>query len=174
MVFSLFRFARSSLPGVISTMEETLRQLGGLVLGAIPTLVLFVLTYIGYRFLVHRPLERVLEERRQRTEGAMERARADISAAEAKAQDYEQRLREARVSVFKVQEGRRQRAVAARAAAVAEARKAAEVKVQAAKASLEQDMVAAQASLRAETDRLANEIVRTILKPVAIPAGGAE
>ncbi len=155
-------------------MEETLRQLGGLVLGAIPTIVLFVLVYVAYRFLVHNPLERILEERRQRTEVAMERARADIGAAEAKALDYEQRLREARVAVFKAQEARRQRAVETRTAAVLEARKAAEIKVRAAKASLEQDVVSAKAGLQGEAERLANEIVRTILKPVAVPAGGAE
>ncbi len=155
-------------------MEETLRQLGGLLLGSIPTIILFVLVYTGYRFLVHNPLERVLEERHNRTTGAMERARADISAAEAKAAEYEQRLREARVAVFKAQEARRQQALAARAAALAEARQAAELQIRAAKASLQQDVVAAKAGLQADVERLANQIVRTILKPVAMPAGGAE
>ena len=155
-------------------MEETLRQLGGLLLGSIPTIVLFVFVYIAYRFLVHNPLERVLEERHQRTTGAMERARADISAAEAKAAEYEQRLREARVAVFKAQEARRQKAEAARTAAVVAARQAAQLQVRAAKASLQQDVAAAQSGLQGDVERLANEIVRAILKPIAMPAGGAE
>lgn len=158
-------------------MEETLRQLGGLVLGAIPTIVLFVVLYVAYRFLVHNPLERVLHERRSRTEGALERARADVAAAEAKTGEYEQRLRETRLAIYKAQEVRRQQVQQARAAALAEARQAAEQQVQAARRSLEQDMLSAKAVLHGETDRLANAIVHTILKPVAVaqsPAGGGE
>jgi F-type H+-transporting ATPase subunit b len=155
-------------------MEEILRQLGGLVLGAIPTIVLFIVLYIAYRFLVHHPLERVLEERRGRTEGAAERARADIAAAEAKTGEYEQRLREARLAVFRAQEARRQQALQARAAVIADARQAAEAQVRTARESFDRDIVAAKAGLYAETDRLATEIVRTILKPVAVasPGGG--
>ncbi len=155
-------------------MEETLRQLGGLVLGAIPTIVLFVVVYVGYRFLVHNPLERVLQERHTRTEGAMERARADIAAAEARAAEYEERLRTARIAVFKAQEARRQQALEARATAIAQAKEMADAHVRAAKNGLDQDMIAAKAGLQAEAERLATDIVRSILKPVAVPAGGAE
>ena len=77
-------------------MDQTLRQLGELLLGAVPTVILLATLYILYTFLVHRPLTAVLAERRSRTQGAMEKARADIAAAEARTADYEQRLREAR------------------------------------------------------------------------------
>jgi F-type H+-transporting ATPase subunit b len=156
-------------------MEDTLRQLGGLVLGAIPTIVLFVALYVAYRFLVHHPLERVLDERRSRTEGAAERARADVAAAEARISEYEQRLREARLAIFRAQEARRQQALQARAAALAEARQMAQAQVHAARAGLEQDMSGARSGLQAEAERLANEIVRIILKPAAlaqVPGGG--
>ncbi len=143
-------------------------------LGSIPTIVLFVIVYIAYRFLVHNPLERILDERHRRTEGAMERARADIAAAEARAAEYEQRLREARLAVFKAQEARRQQALEARTAVLAEARQAAEAQVRAAKASMEQDMAAAKSGLQVEAGRLATDIVHAVLRPVAIPAGGAE
>src|SRR5512142_3091240 len=99
-------------------MEETLRQLGGLLLGAIPTIVLFVLLFASYRVLVHKPLARILEERRSRTEGALEQARADIARTEARTAEYEQSLREARLKVFKAQEVRRQQAMQARANAI--------------------------------------------------------
>lgn len=158
-------------------MEEILRQLGGLVLGAIPTIILFVVLYVAYRFLVHNPLERILEERRSKTEGAVERARADIAAAESRTSEYEQRLREARLAVFRAQEARRQKALQARAAVLAEARQAAEAEVRAARASLETDVNAAKSGLQGEADRLAGEIIRIILKPPAVahsPLGGAE
>ncbi len=99
-------------------MQETLRQLGGLLLGSVPTVIMLVLLYAIYTFLVHKPLAKVLAERRAKTEGAIEKASADVAAAEAKTAEYEQRLREARVAVFRQQEARRQAALQARAAAV--------------------------------------------------------
>ena len=75
-------------------MDETLRQLGGLLLGAVPTVILLTLLYILYTAIVHKPLRRVLDQRRNKTEGAVEKSRADIAAAEARTSEYEQRLRE--------------------------------------------------------------------------------
>lgn len=62
-------------------MNDLLRQLGDLLLHACPTGVLLVAVWIGYRTLVHGKLIAVLEDRKRRTPGAMEKARADISAA---------------------------------------------------------------------------------------------
>jgi F-type H+-transporting ATPase subunit b len=153
-------------------MEETLRQLGGLLLGAIPTVIFMVMLYGAYRAVVHRPLVHVLAERRSRTEGAVEKARADIAAAEARTSEYEQRVREARAAVFKSQEARRQQALQARAAALAEARTKAQAQVNQARAAIEQDKKAAQAGLQAEAGQLAAEIIRTVLQPVGSQAGG--
>ena len=85
-------------------MDPLLKQVGDLLLGAVPTVVIFLLLYAIYTSLVGNPLRRTLDERRKRTEGAVIKARADIAAAEAKTQDYEQRLREARLVIFKAQE----------------------------------------------------------------------
>src|SRR5258708_13377881 len=81
-------------------MDQTLRQLGELLLGAVPTVILLATLYILYIFLVHRPLTAVLAERRNRTQGAMEKARADLPVAEARTPECEQRLREARLRRF--------------------------------------------------------------------------
>ena len=147
-------------------MDETLRQLGGLLLGSIPTIILLTLLYLIYTSLLHKRLEMVLVERHSRTEGAMEKARADIAAAEARTREYEQRLREARMAVFKTQESRRQQTLRARTAALAEARAVAQQKVLDARAAIEQEKVRAQAGLQLEAVRLAAEIVRTVLQPV--------
>jgi F-type H+-transporting ATPase subunit b len=146
-------------------MDETLRQLGELLLGSIPTVVLLTLLYAIYTIVVHKPLRRVLEERRAKTEGAIEKSRADISAAEARTADYEQRLREARAAVFRAQEARRQAAIDLRAKAVEEARRQAQSQVQAAKKDIEQDREAAKAALQGEIAALAREIVRRVLTP---------
>jgi F-type H+-transporting ATPase subunit b len=156
-------------------MDTTLRQVGELLLGAIPTIVLLLLLYLIYNLLVRKPLLRILEERRERTEGAVLKARADVAAAETKTQDYEQRLREARLVIYKAQEARRQKAQQARAEALAEARAGAQQQIRDARAAIEQDMVAARTGLQAEVERLASEIIRTILRPAgASPAIGGQ
>ena len=151
-------------------MDETLRQLGGLLLGAIPTVILLTLLYALYTGVVHKPLQRVLDERRAKTEGAVEKSRADISAAEARTAEYEQRLREARAAVFRAQEARRQSAIESRARAVEEARRRAQSLVLAAKKDIEQDREAAKAGLEAEVTALAREIVRRVLAPAGARA----
>ena len=154
-------------------MDETLRQVGELLLGSIPTIIFMVLLYGIYSAVVHKPLVKVLAERRSKTEGAIEKARADIAAAEARTAEYEQRLREARIAVFKNQEALRQQALQARAAAVAEARNRAQAQVEQARAAIEKDKVAAQVGLEAESGKLAAEIIRIVLRPTMTqtPAG---
>jgi F-type H+-transporting ATPase subunit b len=155
-------------------MDETLRQLGQLLLGSIPTILFMLLLWGSYVALLHRPLTRVLAERRSKTEGAIEKARADLAAAEARTAEYEQRLREARVALFRRQEELRQRAMESRAKAIREARSRAQAHVEQAREAIEKDKVAAQEGLQVESGRLASEIVRVILQPgrTFIRAGG--
>jgi F-type H+-transporting ATPase subunit b len=153
-------------------MDETLRQLGGLLLGSIPTVIMLVLLYGIYTIVVHKPLSKVLAERRAKTEGALEKARAAVAAAEARTAEYEQRLREARMAVFKSQEVRRQAALQARAAAVSTARLKGQQQIEKAKAAIEQDKIAAQEGLQSESARLASEIVRQVLRPVTSQSAG--
>ena len=146
-------------------MDETLRQVGELLLGSIPTIVFMVLLYGIYTALVHKPLVKVLAERRSKTEGAVEKSRADIAAAEARTAEYEQKLREARAAVFRAQEAKRQAALQARANAIAQARSRSQAQVQAAKTDIEKDRASAQEALHGEAAALAQEIVRRVLQP---------
>jgi F-type H+-transporting ATPase subunit b len=146
-------------------MDDTLHQLGELLLGSVPTVILLALLYALYTRIVHKPLQRVLAERRSKTEGAVEKSRADIAAAEARTAEYEQKLREARAAVFRAQEARRQAALQARAKALNEARSRAHAQVQAAKQDIEHDRAVAEKSLPAEATALAQEIVRRVLRP---------
>ncbi len=146
-------------------MDETLRQLGELLLGSVPTVILVTLLYALYTTIVHKPLQRVLAERRSKTEGAVEKSRADIAAAEARTAEYEQKLREARAAVFRAQEARRQAALQARTNALHEARSRAQAQVLAAKNDIEADRAAAEQGLPADAAALAQEIVRRVLQP---------
>ena len=151
-------------------MDSILKQLGELLLGSVPTVVFVVFLYATYVLLVHRPLVKVLAERRSKTEGAIERARADIAAAEARTAEYEQRMREARLALFKRQEQLRQQALQARADAVAAARARAQAQVEEARRGLEADKKAVEIELQANAARLAAEVVRTVLQPATAPA----
>jgi F-type H+-transporting ATPase subunit b len=146
-------------------MDETLHQLGELLLGAVPTVILLTLLYALYTAIVHKPLQRVLAERRSKTEGAVEKSRADIAAAEARTTEYEQKLRAARAAIFQAQEARRQTVLQARARALQEARVRTQTQVQAAKRDIENDRAAAEKGLSAEVAALAQEIVRRVLQP---------
>jgi F-type H+-transporting ATPase subunit b len=146
-------------------MDETLRQLGELLLGSVPTVILLALLYALYTTIVHKPLQRVLAERRSKTEGAVEKSRADIAAAEARTAEYEQKLREARAVVFRAQEAKRQAVLQARANALNEARSKAQAQVLAAKKDIENDRAAAEMGLPADAAALAQEIVRRVLQP---------
>ncbi len=157
-------------------MEQTLRQLGELLLGAIPTVVLLLMLYGLYHVIVHKPLEAVLAERRKRTQGAAEKARADIAVAAQRANEYEARLREAQLAIFKSLDNRRKHALEARAAAVSEARERAQQQIALAKAQIERESAAARGTLEADSDRIASQIIGTILQaagsgPVAVVGG---
>jgi F-type H+-transporting ATPase subunit b len=154
-------------------MDETLRQIGELLLGSIPTVLFFLLLFGLYTALVHKPLKAVLAERRARTMGAIEKARADVESAERRTAEYEQKLREARLALFKAQEERRGKASQWRAAAVEQARKQAQMKVEQARAAMAQDTAQARQTLQGEAGRLSAEIIRTVLQPALAdaPAG---
>jgi F-type H+-transporting ATPase subunit b len=146
-------------------MDQTLQQLGELLLGSVPTVILLAVLYALYTAVVHKPLQRVLAERRDKTEGAVDKSRADIAAAEARTTEYERKLREARAAVFRAQEARRQAVLQARTNALNEARRKAQAQVQAAKQDIETDRAEAEKALPAAAGALAQEIVRRVLAP---------
>ena len=97
-MFELLRQLVESLRQVIES--DLSRQVGELVLGSVPTMLIFLILVGAYTVLVYRPLRRTLAERRARTEGAIEKAHAAIAAADAKSQEYEARLRAARLEIL--------------------------------------------------------------------------
>ena len=141
------------------------RAIGELLLNAVPTILLFLFLYVAYRKLVHDPLMKVLAERHAKTAGAVAKAQADIAQAEARTADYEQKLREARMSVFKTMEARRKTLLDARAAALAEAKTKAQSQVKAAKVEIETETATAKASLQGQVETLAQEVIRAVITP---------
>jgi len=139
-------------------------------IGAVPTVVLFIVLVLAYQFLVQGPLTATLRERRARTEGAIDDAHRAIAQAEARAAEYAAKLRLARAEVYKVREQRVKQGNAARDAALEAARKAAAFNVTQAKAELEAEAAQARLAIEASAEDLANRVVRAVL-PLA--AGGS-
>jgi F-type H+-transporting ATPase subunit b len=142
---------------------DILSQLGGLMLGAVPTAILFILLVIAYRILVERPLVKALEDRRARTSGAMEQARTAIAAAEQETSAYEERLRAARSEILAAREFRVKQWQAERDAALQEARVAAQERIQSAKQEIEQMSVTARRQIEEASAQLGEQIMRAVL-----------
>jgi F-type H+-transporting ATPase subunit b len=145
---------------------DILRQLGGLLLGSVPTIILFILLVIAYGMLVRRPLVRVLSERRERTTGAVEQARGAISAAEAETAVYEDKLRAARAEILAAREGKLAQLQAQRDAALEGTRSTAQEKIRAARKEIEDSAVSARRQIETASAQLSESIVRALL-----PAG---
>lgn len=149
-------------------MEAISQQLGTLLLGSVPTIILFILLVVAYNFLLHRPLVKTLAERHARTVGAVEKAKAAIAGAEAKAQEYEARLRAARQEIFHARELRIQQWNAEKDAALARARQAAHDQVREARKAIEVQAEETRRQITASVDQLADQILKAVL-----PAGAA-
>ena len=158
---------RPGLPrGTPAHFMEILNQLGNLALGSVPTIILFLLLIGAYAFLVRRPLERTLAERRARTIGAVEQARGAISAAEAETTAYENKLRAARAEIASLREGRLKEWQQKRELALAGARAKAQEHIGVARKEIEVSSSAARKQIEDATDMLSEQIVRAVL-----PAG---
>ena len=151
-------------------MEEITRQVGTFAIGAVPTILLFIVLVLAYQFLVQGPLTATLKQRRARTEGAIEDAHKAIAQAEARAAEYAAKLRLARAEVYKVREQRVKQGNAERDAALEAARKAAALKVTQARAELEAEAAQARLAIQASAGDLANRVVRAVLQ---LAAGGS-
>jgi F-type H+-transporting ATPase subunit b len=144
-------------------MEEIVQQVGALLLGAVPTILLFIVLVAAYQLLVQGPLNRVLAERRARTQGAVESAQKAIAEAEAKANEYADKLRQARAEIFKMREQRAKQRNAEREAALDSARKAAGAKVSQARAEVDAETERARQAIQGSAGDLANQVVQAVL-----------
>jgi F-type H+-transporting ATPase subunit b len=154
-------------------MDQIANQLGGLVLGSVPTIILFILLVILYGFLVRRPLDKVLAERRARTSGAIEQARGAISAAEAETAVYEDKLRAARNEIFAARDQKLKQWNAERDQALEQVRTSTQERVAAARQEIERTAASARQQIELLSDALSEQVMRAVL-PAGISPEGAQ
>ncbi len=149
-------------------MDQILNQLGGLILGSIPTIIFFITLVVAYGLLVRRPLDRVLAERRARTTGAVEQARGAISAAEAETAVFEDKLRAAKREIYEARDAKLKQWAAEREQALERAKTQMSEKVNAAKQALDQSAVAAKQQIEGMSGELSAQILKAVL-PKGVP-----
>ena len=147
-------------------MGDILNQVGGLILGSVPTMVFFIVLVVAYGFLVRRPLDKILAERRARTTGAVEQAQGALSAAEAETAVFEDKMRAARREIFEMREHKLKQWAAERDQALEQARAATAEKVSAARLRLDENAQSARQQIEGMSGELSAQIVRAVL-----PAG---
>jgi len=145
-------------------MEATLHALGGILLRAVPTVLLVIFLHFYLKFVFFKPLEKVLHRRYEATEGARRLAEQSMARAAAKAAEYEAAMRSARGEVYLEQERLHKKLQEQQAAALAAARKQAEGAIREAKARLGEDVESAKTGFARESDLLAAQIAETILQ----------
>jgi F-type H+-transporting ATPase subunit b len=144
-------------------MEQTLQALGGLMVQAIFTIICLIFLYYYLKVMLFGPLEKVLKQRGELTEGARKGAEASLADAERKQRQYEITFNEARAGVYRAQEDTRRKWLEDQTAAVAAAKSAAEEQVRMAKEQIAADSATARQNLTATSGAMADEIATVML-----------
>lgn len=145
-------------------MDATLTSLGGILLKAIPTLILLLILHVYLKAMFFKPLQEVLEKRRAATEGARELADASLKRAAERAAEYDAKLAEARAQIYGEHEELRRRWVEEQTRNLEQARQNTQQIVQSAKAEMDQDVVAAKRDLGVTAGTLADQIASSLLQ----------
>jgi F-type H+-transporting ATPase subunit b len=145
-------------------MDVILRQLGELLLKAIPTFLLVVFLSLYLKRIFFKPLEAVLRRRYDATEGARKLAEESLQRAAAKTSEYEAALRGARAEIYHRQEQIHKQLQEQAAAQIAEARRQSEAAIESAKRQIAEEAAAARVSLERDSQQLAARIAETVLR----------
>jgi F-type H+-transporting ATPase subunit b len=145
-------------------MDETLRALGKILLNAVPTFLLVVFLHFYLKKMFFKPMERVLRQRFEATEGARKLAEAALARATARTAEYEAAIRQTKSEIYQAQEQLYKQLQDSQEAQIAAAHQSAEAAIHEAKEQLARDVEAAKASLARSSEALAAEIADSILR----------
>ena len=145
-------------------MDALLSQLGNLLLNAVPTFLIVIFLHFYLKSIFFKPLDKVLHQRYEATEGARKQAEQSLERAAARTAEYENKIRDARTAIYRANEQFHKEMAERQAAQIAEARQRADAAVNQAKAEIAAEMERAKASLPAESEKLAEQIVKSMLQ----------
>ena len=145
-------------------MDATLHALGGILLRAIPTLLVVILLHLYLKGVFFGPLKKILKQREEATSGARAAAEASAKTADAKSAEYAAAIQQARSDIYKEQEESRKKWLADQARQLTDARAAAHQSLNAARGSIEAEAAAARRDLEAHSAELAEQIAARLLE----------
>lgn len=148
-------------------MDATFRALGAILLNAVPTFLLVFLLHFYLKKIFFTPLEKVLRQRFEATEGARKLAEQALANASARTAQYEAAIRAARSEIYQAQEQFFKQFQESQTAQIAAAHQSTEEHVHQAKAHLARDVEAAKTSLAQASEKLATEIADRLLRGTA-------
>jgi F-type H+-transporting ATPase subunit b len=144
-------------------MEQTLQALSGILLKAVPTILLLIVLHFYLKAMLFRPLQNMLSQREALTAGARKAAEASLAAAERKAEDYEAKFRDARAEVYREQEETRRVWIEDQGKQIAAGQARTAGTLAAARKQMEVETISAKASLVDTSAALADKIATTVL-----------
>ena len=145
-------------------MEATLQSLADLLLKAVPTIIFFVLLTVYLKHVFFKPLARILDERKQATEGVRQLAQQAFAAADQKASEFQRALQLARAELEQEHEALRRKWTDEQMEAIRVARAEADQRIPEAKQQIAEEVQRAQAELDATVDSLSDQIVSSVLR----------
>jgi F-type H+-transporting ATPase subunit b len=145
-------------------MDVILRDLGGILLRAVPTFFLIIFLHFYLKAVFFGPMQQILQKRYEATEGARKLAEKSLERAAQKTAEFEAAMRAAKGEVYHQQELLHKQLQEQQEAELLVARKQGEALVAKAKAELAKDVEAAKGSLEQESERLADQIAESILR----------
>jgi F-type H+-transporting ATPase subunit b len=145
-------------------MDATLHALVGLLIKSIPTIIFFILLTFYLKYVYFKPIERILEQRKQATEGVRDIARRASEAADKKTSEFEHALRIARAELHQEYEALRQKWAQEEADAIARARAEAARQIEDAKRQIAQEVERAQSELDLRVEDLSRQVVNSLLR----------
>jgi F0F1-type ATP synthase membrane subunit b/b' len=128
------------------------------------TALYVIILYICLSRLFFGPINQILKKRHELIEGRQENARRRIEVVEQRTSEYEHALRAAKTEAYQRQEQERERALAEKAALVAEAKKQTDKTIEEARTSLTAQGKVISRKLEAEVDALAKQLTTSILR----------
>jgi len=143
-------------------MEALIQALSGLLLKAVPTIILLIFVHLYLKIILFRLLKAVRRKRREATEGTLQAAQKNLELAAEKAAMYDLALKEARAEMYREQEEAHRQWLEQQTSRIEETRQRARAIVKEAGQKLDAEVAEARQDLASRSQMLALQIVETL------------
>jgi F-type H+-transporting ATPase subunit b len=130
----------------------------------IPAIIIFIITIVALNYLLFRPVLKIQAEREQRTTGLMAQTQKDLDHNLRLFEQYQATIKNARMEGYRLVEKSRAEALQHRNRMLEKDRASAELFIQEARGTIQDQTAVAKAQLGREAQEIANRIATVILQ----------